>query len=87
MASMSSLAAKTRFGQLLDRVARGEEVVITKHERPVARVIREGGGNPAFVRKAVGDLRLLRAKIKSRRNGRSRLSLAEVKSAVREGRA
>ena len=30
--------AKTRFGDLLDRVARGEVIVITRHGHPVARL-------------------------------------------------
>ena len=53
----------------------------------VSQLVREGRGNPASVRKAIGDLRLLRAKIKSRSTGLPNLTLAEVKSAVREGRA
>jgi prevent-host-death family protein len=31
--------AKTHFSQLLERVARGEEITITKHDRPVARLV------------------------------------------------
>ena len=31
--------AKTHFSQLLDRVARGEEITITKHDLPVARLV------------------------------------------------
>ena len=32
-------AAKTHFSQLLERVARGEEVVIAKAGKPVARLV------------------------------------------------
>jgi prevent-host-death family protein len=31
--------AKTHFSQLLDRVSKGEEITITKHDRPVARLV------------------------------------------------
>jgi prevent-host-death family protein len=31
--------AKTRFSQLLERVARGEEITITRHGHPVARLV------------------------------------------------
>ncbi|MFO1019636.1 MAG: type II toxin-antitoxin system prevent-host-death family antitoxin [Planctomycetales bacterium] len=31
--------AKTRFSELLDRAAGGEEITITKHGTPVARLI------------------------------------------------
>jgi antitoxin (DNA-binding transcriptional repressor) of toxin-antitoxin stability system len=42
---MTAFEAKTRFGELLHRVERGEEIVITRHDRPVARVVREGAPN------------------------------------------
>ena len=42
MATVTAFEAKTRFGQLLERVARGEEVVITRHDKPVARLVPEG---------------------------------------------
>jgi len=35
MESVTALEAKTRFGQLLERVVQGEEVIITRHEKPV----------------------------------------------------
>jgi len=31
--------AKTRFGDLLDRVERGEVIVVTRHGHPVARLV------------------------------------------------
>jgi prevent-host-death family protein len=39
MATVNICAAKTQFSQLLERVAQGEEVVIAKAGRPVARLI------------------------------------------------
>jgi prevent-host-death family protein len=36
--------AKTRFGDLLDRVERGEVIVITRHGHPVARLVPFDGG-------------------------------------------
>jgi len=38
-ASIGTFQAKTHFSQLLERVAKGEEITITKHGRPVARLI------------------------------------------------
>jgi len=35
MATITAFEAKTRFGELLERVARGEEIVITRHEKGV----------------------------------------------------
>jgi prevent-host-death family protein len=31
--------AKTHFSQLIERVANGEEITITRHDRPVARLV------------------------------------------------
>lgn len=87
MISVTALEAKTRFGKLLERVARGEEVVITRHEKPVARMIPEGPRKLGAVRKAVADLRSLQADIRTRTRGRARLSNAEVRAAIEEGRA
>jgi prevent-host-death family protein len=33
------LEAKTQLSELLDRAANGEEIVITKHGKPVARLV------------------------------------------------
>ena len=37
--TVGSYEAKTKLPALLDFVAKGREVIITKHERPVARLI------------------------------------------------
>jgi prevent-host-death family protein len=86
MESVTALEAKTRFGQLLERVARGEEVVITRHEKPVARLVPEGRRNLESVRAAVAGLFELRGKISARNRGKSKLTAAEVKSWIGEGR-
>ena len=39
-------AAKTHLSRLIDRVNAGEEVVITRHGRPVARLIAAGQARP-----------------------------------------
>ena len=86
MASVTAFEAKTRFGQLLERVGRGEEIVITKHDKPVARLIPEGRRSLKSVREAVASLRELRGRIAARTAGKSKLSFDEFKSAVEEGR-
>jgi len=37
--NVSVYAAKTNLSKLLDEVERGEEVVITRHGRPVAKLV------------------------------------------------
>lgn len=42
MDEIDALEAKDKLGALLDRVERGEEIVITRHGRPVARLVPSG---------------------------------------------
>ncbi len=43
MVEIGAFEAKNTFGSLLDRVQDGEEIVITRHGRPVARIISNTG--------------------------------------------
>jgi prevent-host-death family protein len=81
MASISSRAAQTHFGRLLARVERGEEVVITKHDRPVARIVPLCGARSASVRQVVDEIFAFRAKVKDRRPRTPPLTFADVHSA------
>lgn len=85
MKTISAFEAKTHMGKLLDRVANGEEIVITRHDKPVARLVPEGRSSAESVRETVLGLRRLRAKIAARRGVR-RLKDSEIRSAVSEGR-
>ena len=85
MSKVTAFEAKTRFGELLERVARGEEVVITRHEKAVARIVPEGAPRLEEVRRAVAGLRELQARI--RRRSRAKLSDREVRAAIEEGRS
>jgi prevent-host-death family protein len=84
-ARVSAFEAKTRFGELLERVTRGEEIVITRHDKPVARIVPEGAQRLEDVRRAVAGLRELQQRIALRKGGVS-LSNRELRSAVEEGR-
>jgi prevent-host-death family protein len=48
------------MGKLLDRVINGEEIIITRHEKPVARVVPEGRASADSLRETVMGLRALR---------------------------
>jgi prevent-host-death family protein len=87
MNSVTALEAKTRFGELLNRVIRGEEIVITRHDKPVARLIPEGGRNLADIRSATQQLQEIRASISKRTRGKAQLSDQDVRSAINEGRS
>jgi prevent-host-death family protein len=49
MAHIGAFEAKTHLSQLLDRVERGEEIVITRHGAPVA-VLKPATGADSAVR-------------------------------------
>ena len=85
-ASITALEAKTRFGQLLDRVSRGEEIVVTRHDRPVARIVPVDRPAHEEVRAAVAGLRELRRAIAMRCEDQPVLSAAELRSMIEEGR-
>ena len=82
MATISAFEAKTRFGDLLDRVARGEEIVITRHDKPVARLVPEGRVPLRQVSEAAAELEALRGEMKKRRA----LTAKEIRDAIAEGR-
>ena len=42
MQEVGAFEAKNTLGSLLDRVERGEEIVITRHGKPVARLVASG---------------------------------------------
>jgi prevent-host-death family protein len=86
MESVTALEAKTRFGKLLERVAKGEEVIITRHEKPVARLVPEGRRNQESVRAAVAGLFELRRQIFQQNKGKPKVTAAEVKAWIAEGR-
>lgn len=76
MTTVSAYEAKTHFSALLERASDGETVVITKHGRPVARLV------PVEARTPVGEV------IESLLETRKGVNLGEVslRDLVEEGR-
>lgn len=58
VATVSIYEVKTRLSHLVERALRGEQVVITRHGRPVARLV------PVVRRRAPRRLGALRGKIR-----------------------
>jgi len=85
MTTVSAFEAKTRFGDLLERVSRGEEIVITRHQKPVARLVPEGRPALSEVRDAVNELASLRNEMASRRGSRP-IADRHIRDAVKKGR-
>ena len=58
MENVGSFDAKTHLAQLLERVAKGEEFTITKHGKPVARLVPVAGAKPRpDVRQVIEELK------------------------------
>lgn len=60
MITVGAFEAKTRLASLLDQVAAGEQVTITKHGTPVARLVPVASTSTARAREAVARLRTFR---------------------------
>lgn len=75
--------AKTRLSELLDRVEKGEQIVITRHGKAVARLIPEGHRDKAA---AVQALERITARRKDLAASGVRITQAEIRAWRDEGR-
>ena len=78
MITVGSYEAKTHLPSLLDRVANGEEITITRHGVPVARLVPVGTRSRADVRAAIDAIRELRKG--------NRLGGLKIRDLIEEGR-
>jgi prevent-host-death family protein len=78
MREVQASAAKTHLPQLLDEVERGETIVITRHGRPIARIVPELDRRREEVAAAMRE-------IEAFRRAGPRLSTEEILSARHEG--
>ena len=62
MQEIGAFEAKNTLGMLLDRVERGEEIVITRHGKPVARLVPNMGSMDRTQARAAADRIRRRAK-------------------------
>ena len=82
-ATIGEYDAKARLSELLDRVARGEQIVITRHGKPVARLVPEGGHDRAAAHAAVARMVALGKEV--RKSGVN-LTDEEIRALRDEGR-
>jgi prevent-host-death family protein len=59
MRDIQASEAKTHLPQILDEVERGETVRITRHGRPIARIVPETNRRQEEIDKAVANIRAL----------------------------
>ena len=68
MTEVGAFEAKNTLGSLLDRVEQGEEIVITRHGKPVARLVpNEGRVNREQAQAAAERIRARARRFKKRR--------------------
>jgi len=77
--SIGAFEAKTKLGELLERVSHGATFTITKHDRPVARLVGYTTDLTAQRTEATASLRALRT--------RYSLNGLDVRTLREEGRA
>ena len=78
MREVQASDAKAHLPQLLDDVERGDTVVITRHGRPIARIVSEADRRQQEIGKAIEGIKALR-----KRTGK--VTVAELLSARQEG--
>jgi prevent-host-death family protein len=78
MREVQASEAKTHLPQLLDDVERGETIVITRHGRPIARLVPDEDARQARARAAVAEILELRKRV-------GKVPLQELLDARHEG--
>jgi prevent-host-death family protein len=82
--TITAFEAKTRLGHLLDRVQAGEELLITRHGRPIARLVPIRQDQSADgVDRALATFREIRESLKAKG---VRISRKEIREWISEGR-
>jgi len=78
MREVQAANAKIHLPQLLDAVERGETIVITRHGRPVARLVPDTGNRAVLAAQAIDRIKALRSR-------KERIAIDELLSARHEG--
>ena len=82
MREIGAFEAKNTLGSLLDLVQHGEEIVITRHGKPVARLVPNAGGIDRAQARAAMD----RIRARSAQTGTIRYDWASLKADRDAGR-
>lgn len=80
METIGSFEARTHLPQLLERVAQGEEFTITRHGKPVARLV------PAVPARPRADVRQVIEELKAFSKGNTLGAGVTVRDLIEEGR-
>lgn len=80
---VTALEAKTRLGRLLDRVQSGEELVITRHGEPIARLVPIGERVVSDHKRALAIFAQVREEMRQRGK---KIAHNEIREWINEGR-
>jgi prevent-host-death family protein len=80
---VTAFEAKNRLGRLLDRVHAGEEITITRHGEPVAKLIPAPNGGSEEADRALAAMKRIRETLVKKG---TKVSRREVRNWVNEGR-
>ena len=80
MTNVGIFEAKNRLSELVERAARGEEIVITRRGEQVARLM------PPRTPDALGQARTLAARIRQSRTGQGMGGGVSIRDMIEEGR-
>ena len=87
MSEIGAFEAKNTLGTLLDRVERGEEIVITRHGKPVARLVPNAGRvDQNQARAAFQRIRERAQRLRRDKSDRTDFDWASVKKLRDQGR-
>jgi prevent-host-death family protein len=81
--TVGAFEAKTKFSELLERVGHGEEITITKHEKPVARLVPVTRSSASEIREAFQQLERIRSRTARDSMRKGELSYRQL---IEEGR-
>jgi prevent-host-death family protein len=70
--------AKTHLPQLLDEVEHGETIVITRHGRPIARLVPETACRQAEIDQALAEIKEIQRRTR-------RVAVKDILSSIHEG--
>jgi prevent-host-death family protein len=79
MESVGAFEAKTYLSNLLERVAHGESIIITRHGTPIAKLVPFAEDQAKDLRKVVKEIHQLRATL-------PRIASSDLKKMIEEGR-
>jgi prevent-host-death family protein len=80
MTTVGIFEAKNRLSELVERAARGEEIVITRRGEQVARLM------PPRTPDSLGQARTLAARIRTSRAGQALGGAVSIRGLIEEGR-